>query len=320
MLLHMKLFANCWMPRMAGKRQMMSLAVEPQHLQQMNATWNKWNLSLNVCSISCTAIAKEVRISPASVYSILTNSLGKWKVCAKWIPHMLKNDQRAMHVLLATTYLQRCRKEDSAFCYHTLAVYESWMHSFDPQLKWQNADWCPQMTECWLVSPNATKEKKNCTVQIYTSYFWAKMDLCLTIPCQLVKWSVANITAHSCRIRWGQLFTVNNQNDLSTVSVCFRTMQHLIAIVMCKIWCDVGAEGLAHSPLQILHWLLVVCSCERSFWGKQFESDDDMNTAVSASLHCLCKDEYRDAIGHLTRRWYKCVDSAGGYIEWKTFV
>jgi hypothetical protein len=43
----------------------------------------------------------EVGISPASVYRILTNSLGKRKVCAKWIPHMLNDNQRAMRVLLA---------------------------------------------------------------------------------------------------------------------------------------------------------------------------------------------------------------------------
>jgi hypothetical protein len=72
--------------------------------------------------------------------------------------------------------------------------------------------------------------------------------LWLTIPCQLAQWSMATITAHSCRIRWGQLFFVNNQNGLGTVSVCFRTIQHLVAIVMCKIWCDVWAEVLAHSP------------------------------------------------------------------------
>jgi hypothetical protein len=43
----------------------------------------------SVHNISCMAIATEVRISPASVYHILTNSLGKRKVCAKWIPHVL---------------------------------------------------------------------------------------------------------------------------------------------------------------------------------------------------------------------------------------
>jgi hypothetical protein len=38
------------------------------------------------------------------VFTILTNSLGKRKVCAKWIPHMLNDDQRAMHDI-ATTHL-----------------------------------------------------------------------------------------------------------------------------------------------------------------------------------------------------------------------
>jgi hypothetical protein len=49
-------------------------------------------------SISCTATATEVRISPASVYHILNNSLGKRKGCAKWIPHVLNNYQRPVHV------------------------------------------------------------------------------------------------------------------------------------------------------------------------------------------------------------------------------
>jgi transposase len=60
-------------------------------------------------SISCTAIATEVGISPASVYRILTNSLGKREVCAKWIPHGLNDDQRAMRVLLTNTHLQHWR-------------------------------------------------------------------------------------------------------------------------------------------------------------------------------------------------------------------
>jgi hypothetical protein len=42
-------------------------------------------------SISCTAIATEVRIR---------------KFCAKRIPHVLNDDQRAMHALLATIHLQ----------------------------------------------------------------------------------------------------------------------------------------------------------------------------------------------------------------------
>jgi hypothetical protein len=47
--------------------------------------------------------------------------------------------------------------------------------------------------------------------------------------------------------------------------------------------------------------------------GKQFESDDNINTAVTASLHRQSKDEYRVAIGRLPHRREKFADSAGDY-------
>ena len=68
------------------------------------------------------AVATEVGICPASVYHILTNSLGKQKVCTEWIPHMLSDDQRAMRILLATTHVQHWRSESNAFLDHILVV------------------------------------------------------------------------------------------------------------------------------------------------------------------------------------------------------
>jgi hypothetical protein len=47
--------------------------------------------------------------------------------------------------------------------------------------------------------------------------------------------------------------------------------------------------------------------------GKLFESDDDINTVVTASLHRQSKDEYRVAIVRLPHRPVECVDSAGDY-------
>jgi len=51
-LLHVKLFTDGWMLlKMARKSQMMPLTVEHQHRRWTYATWNKWNLSLNVCTV-----------------------------------------------------------------------------------------------------------------------------------------------------------------------------------------------------------------------------------------------------------------------------
>jgi hypothetical protein len=87
------------------------------------------------CSTSYTGIAKEDVTSPASIYPTLINSLEKQTVCEKLIPHMLNNNQGAMHVLLATSHLQSWRNEGNAFLDHILWVDMSWMHSFHPQLK-----------------------------------------------------------------------------------------------------------------------------------------------------------------------------------------
>ena len=86
-------------------------------------------------STSCRGIAKEDAISPASLYHTLTNSWGKQTVCEKWIPHMLNDDQGAMHILLATSHLQSCRNEGNIFLDHILWVDVSWTHSIDSQLK-----------------------------------------------------------------------------------------------------------------------------------------------------------------------------------------
>jgi hypothetical protein len=54
--------------------------------------------------------------------------------------------QGAMHVL-ATAHLQHWEKEGNAFLNCMLKVDESWMHSFDSQLKWQNAEWHAQTSQ-----------------------------------------------------------------------------------------------------------------------------------------------------------------------------
>jgi hypothetical protein len=77
-------------------------------------------------------------------------------------------------------------------------------------------------------------------------------------------------------------------------------------------------EVLAHplySPDLALcdYWLFsLVKECLQ---GKRFESEDVINTAVTASLKRPSKHEYRAAIDRLLCRWEKCVDSAGDYIE-----
>jgi len=55
---------------------------------------------------------------------------------------MFSDDHQALFVVLAATHLQLWRNDSNEFLSHILTAAESWMHSFDCQLKQKNAEWC----------------------------------------------------------------------------------------------------------------------------------------------------------------------------------
>ena len=119
-------------------------------------------------------------------------------------------------------------------------------------------------TEHWMVWPNVAVEE-NCMAQSGCSeshachvlqpkwtYHWP------SCVCIMVSGQYYCSLLHA---KWGQFSEVNNQNCLSMMSFCSRTMQHLITIMMCKIWCNTGARMCWHilSTLQILPHVITGC-------------------------------------------------------------
>lgn len=79
-----------------------------------------------------------------------------------------------------------------------------------------------------------------------------------------------------------------------------------------------GREVLAHPPHSTVLPPCDYCLFAREeehLRGKLFELEDDVNTAVTTSLHCLSKHDYRVTMDCLLCRWEKCVDSACDYTE-----
>jgi hypothetical protein len=76
-----------------------------------------------------------------------------------------------------------------------------------------------------------------------------------------------------------------------------------------------GWQVLAHPPyLAWCDYWLSACVKEH-LQGRWYESEDNVKTVVTASVHRLSKDNNRPATDHLPHRWEKCVDSAGDYME-----
>jgi hypothetical protein len=121
------------------------------------------------------------------------------------------------------------------------------------------------------------------------SHSSAEMYLGLTIPCQLIWWSMANIAAHSCRVRWGHQFTANNQNCWSMVS--FAPGQcNTSSRSQCANLCSVGAERCWHilPTFQTLPHVMTDClHMWQNIFGGNCVNQKTISTLLSLPLYIV---------------------------------
>jgi len=108
-------------------------------------------------------------------------------------------------------------------------------------MKWQNAELCDQTSLRTTIAQHSQAAPKVIHVM-----FFSQNELVLGHPVPVgIKVNSQYYCSH-LHPKWGWLFAGNNHNCLSMVSFCSRTMKHLIKIMMCKIWCNIGAGKCWH--------------------------------------------------------------------------
>jgi len=83
-------------------------------------------------------IAEEVGISSGSVSSILHKSFGLSKVSARWVPHMLTEEQQQKRVHWCHFMLDKFDGGRSNAVWDIISGDETWVYCFDPETKQQS--------------------------------------------------------------------------------------------------------------------------------------------------------------------------------------
>ena len=112
-----------------------STSNEEENLEQLRSlleTDRRW---------TCDELAEQMpQVSRTSIYRLLTDVLGMRKIAARWVPHNLSQEQKAERVAISRRLLQR-QQEDSNFLHRIVAIDETWVRSYEPELKRQSAEW-----------------------------------------------------------------------------------------------------------------------------------------------------------------------------------
>lgn len=108
-----------------------------------------------------------LNISTGSTQTILTKELNLRKVCARWVPRLLTQDQKKERVSLAKETLKKFKKLDSKKISELIMGDKTWIYYFEPQRRINKKQWLRKDQ----ARPTIVKRTKNAKKVMYTVFF-----------------------------------------------------------------------------------------------------------------------------------------------------
>ena len=115
-------------------------------------------------------IARKVGISLSTVHLILKKHLKVRKISARWVPHLLTDEQKRQRVKVAKKLLQMFPKYDKKQFANVVTGDETWVHYFEPVRKVSNKIWATKHSKRPIIAKRSLSTKK----VLYAIFFSGK--------------------------------------------------------------------------------------------------------------------------------------------------
>ena len=119
--------------------------------------------------LSVKDIASCTGISEGSVQTILKKRLDLRKVCARWVPHLLTEEQKTQRFKCAPELLKTYKGCNSRVISNLLTGDKTWVHVFEPQRRVDNKQWKRNDKKCPCITKRTISSKKMLYAIFFTS-------------------------------------------------------------------------------------------------------------------------------------------------------
>lgn len=258
-------------------------------------------------------IAETTDISSSTAHQIVTEHLCMTKVSARWVPRMLTATQMKTRADICEDLLGRWRAEPKDFFDRIVTMDETWVHHFDPESKRQSMVWKH------VDSPAPKKFKVTMSAgKVMATVFWDNQGVIMTnylqkgstvtgeyYTTELRQLREALKTKRRGKLRRGVLLLQDNASSHT-------------AHIATSVARECGFELLPHPPYSpdlAPSDFYLFPKLKEHLRGRQYTCDNDVIEAVEAFLADQGTTFYQTGIELLQKRWTKCIDVQGDYVE-----
>ena len=253
-------------------------------------------------------------IHSSSVLKILCEQLGLCKICTRWVPHLLTDEQKQSRVRLASQVIEKYDKCDPRRLEEIVTGVETWIYRFQPDSKAKNKVWVSSEGD----RPVIARCCKTSNRMLYAIFFDSKGPV-LQIPVP----KGSSVTGKFYRENVLTQLVDFYQKSRPRTCVCGIKLLHDNAPAHKSATVQ---EYLKESGLDVLDYPPYspdLSPCD--FWlfprlkemlaGHRFESRCGIGSAVYQCLQHIPKEDYRAAFRKRVDRCKMCVKADGAYFE-----
>ena len=234
--------------------------------------------------VTVLQIVEKVGISSGSVSSILHKSLGLSKVSARWVPHMLTEEQKRKRVHWCHFMLDKFEGGRSKSVWDIISGDETWVYCFGPETK--------QQSQQWIAVGQRPPQK------FLRSRTVAKQMIAVFVR------------------RTGHVATIRLVTQSTVTSAWYTTecLPRVLAAVAER------RPRTRHRGL-LLHHDLAPCNCfvfpfvTSKLRGMRFDTPDLAVKAFLAYIEAIPQSEWASMFQKWFHRMQKCIDTAEEYFE-----
>ena len=247
-----------------------------------------------------------------SALETMLSSLGYSKVCARWVPRMLTQDQKDRQRDACQDLLDRYEAEGDGFLDRIITGDETWCHHHEPESKRQSLEWHHSH------SPAKKKFKTQTSAgKVMCTVFWDRKGVILldflepgaTVNSDRYVETLTKLKARIARVRPEKRETFCLQHDNARPHTSLKTTECVAKFGWTVLSHPPYSPDLAPSDFHLFGAL------KDGLRGQHFPDNNVVIADVKKWTTSAGTDFYERGIKALVHRWRKCIENGGDYVE-----
>ncbi len=262
------------------------------------------------CHLSVTALSEMTKVPRTSVFTILKKDLQLVRKTAKFVPFLLDDHHRNEWFQIAQKMLLYLQTHPN-FLESIIAMDESWVYQYDPELKCQSSQWLTTKDAHPVKCLHARAVGKVMLVSFFDCKGLVHREfICGTVNRNVFCDILSNLRYAVAHKRPRKFHTFMLHMDNASCHTAEDTRKFLM-LSRTKV-----LPHPAHSPDLAPSDFWFFPRVKRNLWGKCFVNLRSLEEAVDKEISNIASHKFEQCILKTwPKQWARCVHANGSYFE-----